>query len=980
MADRVLVIGLDGATWTALDPLMGEGRMPALAALTERGFKAALESTVPPVTAPAWSSFITGCNPGQHGIYQFYEIDPWSERALGRGAETFLAEPGIVVNGKALGGPKLWEIASDAGLRCATVNLPMTYPPSPINGLMVTDMLTPPGSRRFTTPPELADELVDYEIDLTPAEKDFTLGDDAFLARAESVLDKRGRAVVRLFERESWDLFVAIFTETDRLQHRYWNVLRPDARTADTAALRERVVALYEKLDGYIAALVERAGDDVRIVVVSDHGFGAAASRRVSLERLAVELGFSSRRIVAETARKARDHKAPRLQVPCWLVPDGRLRNAERMARDRALRDVKGKLVKLHDYIGGVWIHAAARGGPVPDADVPALREQIIDTLLGLRDPKTGARFVERAVPREALFSGERVSAAPDVIFFVDDPLRTRSVAATERNRLHVHAAADRHPPVRRHRVACGTRPRRGRAVCAAEDRRRGTDGAPSAWSRRPRRDGRPRARRVLLGRAPTVTPRRGVARFVRVDKRRWRVGFRIRTGRNHGAAARHRVCRVASRWIDPLPDSTRMIALAIDRLDQRRHTFGLLLEHLVAALRDEAGDLDIALIRDRRRCDIASRVEGVRELFIPRALVPNATYDRFGPRWMHSAGARVVHFPFLYAPVRNAGLKTVVTIHGASRAALGDDLVTRFSTAELARVRARLQHVDRVITVSESARDEVVEHYGVSSDRITVIHNGVGEGFHPGAANAAVLARYGIRQPFILTISTLKPKKNVAASVRTFAELRRRHPDLPHQLVLVGYKAAGYTEVDDAIRELGLEAHVVQTGWTERRDPGRSMPQPTSCCSQRSTRDSVCRSSRQWHQVARSRRPAFSRCPRLAATQSSPLIPWTRRQWLTPLNARCSIESSARVLYRAAVSARGGSRGRTRRERLRPSTANCSASHDQFVADHRDLWIIVRWPCVFCSRASTFRPKSRAEARSRSGPSRMRSLPQTST
>ncbi|HQR39430.1 MAG TPA: alkaline phosphatase family protein [Blastocatellia bacterium] len=421
MADRVLVIGLDGATWTALDPLMDEGRMPALAALTERGFRAALESTVPPVTAPAWSSFITGCNPGQHGIYQFYEIDPWSERALGRGAETFLAEPGIVVNGKALGGPKLWEIASDAGLRCATINLPMTYPPSPINGLMVTDMLTPPGSRRFTTPPELADELVDYEIDLTPAEKDFTLGDDAFLARAESVLDKRGRAVVRLFERESWDLFVAIFTETDRLQHRYWNVLRPDARTADTAALRERVVALYEKLDGYIAALVERAGDDVRIVVVSDHGFGAAASRRVSLERLAVELGLGSgvsspRRLAKLGITKRRVYK-----YLGWLVPDGRLRNAERMARDRALRDVKGKLVKLHDYIGGVWIHAAARGGPVPDADVPALREQIIDTLLGLRDPKTGARFVERAVPREALFSGERVSAAPDVIFFVDD-------------------------------------------------------------------------------------------------------------------------------------------------------------------------------------------------------------------------------------------------------------------------------------------------------------------------------------------------------------------------------------------------------------------------------------------------------------------------------------------------------------------------------------------------------------------------------
>lgn len=256
------------------------------------------------------------------------------------------------------------------------------------------------------------------------------------------------------------------------------------------------------------------------------------------------------------------------------------------------------------------------------------------------------------------------------------------------------------------------------------------------------------------------------------------------------------------------------MIAIAIDRLDQRRHTFGLLLEHLVAALGREAPDLELALVRDRRRKDV--RVSGVRELFIPAVLRPNVAYARFGAAWIARRGARLVHYPFLYVPERAAGLKTVVTIHGASRAALGDELVTRFPAAELERLRRGLERVDRVITVSESARDEVVEHYRVPRDRVTVVYNGVGEGFRPGAADAAVLAKYGIRRPYMLTVSTLKPKKNVGASVRAFAELRRRHPDLPHQLVLVGYRAAGYTEVDDLVRELGLESSVVQTGWTE--------------------------------------------------------------------------------------------------------------------------------------------------------------------
>lgn len=258
------------------------------------------------------------------------------------------------------------------------------------------------------------------------------------------------------------------------------------------------------------------------------------------------------------------------------------------------------------------------------------------------------------------------------------------------------------------------------------------------------------------------------------------------------------------------------MIALALDRLDARRHTFGLLLEYLVAALQREAPDLDVALIRRPGRKDI--RVPGARELFLPGWLLRNAVYSRLGPAWMARRGARVVHFPFLYTPATwiGANVRRVVTIHGASRAALGEDLVSKFSDADLERTRRRLKAFDRVVTVSKSAKSEIVENYGVEPDRISVVYNGVGEGFSPSVDPSATLAKYGIQKPYILTVSTLKPKKNVVASVRAFADLRKRHPDLPHRLVLVGYKAAGYTEVEDETRRLGLEGAVVQTGWTE--------------------------------------------------------------------------------------------------------------------------------------------------------------------
>ncbi|MBK6313669.1 MAG: glycosyltransferase family 4 protein [Blastocatellia bacterium] len=261
------------------------------------------------------------------------------------------------------------------------------------------------------------------------------------------------------------------------------------------------------------------------------------------------------------------------------------------------------------------------------------------------------------------------------------------------------------------------------------------------------------------------------------------------------------------------------VVAIAVDRLDRRRHTFGLLLEHLVRSLRTEAMDLDIVLVRDRQRTDIL--VDGVREIFVPAALSRTSAYARLVPLWLARHGVSLVHFPFLFAPATWAGtsLRRVVTIHGASRAALDDDLVSKFSEAELARTRRRLGAFDRVLTVSESAKREVVEHYRVPQDRVTVVYNGVGDSFRPGASSDLALAKYGLRRPYILTISTIKPKKNVLESVRAFARLRERHPDMPHQLALVGYTMPGYTEVADEIRALGLSDHVVTTGWTESAD-----------------------------------------------------------------------------------------------------------------------------------------------------------------
>src|SRR5258708_11462961 len=146
MGSHVFVIGLDGATFDLIHPFIAQGFLPNLQSLISKGSYGELSSTIPPVTASAWTSFMTGKNPGKHGLFDFmqrrknsYDLAPVS--AFDR-------------DGKAV-----WEIASELGKKCIVIGVPVTYPPTPLNGLMVTGMLTPRGAADYTYPPELKNEI-----------------------------------------------------------------------------------------------------------------------------------------------------------------------------------------------------------------------------------------------------------------------------------------------------------------------------------------------------------------------------------------------------------------------------------------------------------------------------------------------------------------------------------------------------------------------------------------------------------------------------------------------------------------------------------------------------------------------------------------------------------------------------------------------------------------------------------------------------
>ncbi len=265
MAKRLLVIGIDGGTWRILDRLLDEHRMPRLQELIQQGHRAHLRSTIPPITAAAWSSFQTGVHPGKHGVYDFIALDVARKQA-------------VLVNARSIQAPTLWEYLSRANHRAVVINVPLTYPPRQLPGLVtIGGMLSPEVSPRFVHPPEVYERVirkVHYRI-LVPRWAVKSLRPPEFVEEQISVEHERFRAAHLLLDLyPDWSFFMVHVQSSDVLQHAFWHYLDPSWPQYTPEAWRT-ITRFYEALDREIGRLVDHARPDA-VLVISDHGFGPA--------------------------------------------------------------------------------------------------------------------------------------------------------------------------------------------------------------------------------------------------------------------------------------------------------------------------------------------------------------------------------------------------------------------------------------------------------------------------------------------------------------------------------------------------------------------------------------------------------------------------------------------------------------------------------------------------------------------------------
>ena len=227
---RVFIISLDGATFDVINPLVRQGYMPNIGAMMSSGVSAELESVAPPVTAPAWTSFMTGKEPSKHGIFDFFRFNQedysWT-----------------ITNSQHIQSKTVWQILSEQGKKVVVLYLPYTSPAYEINGVMVSGWDSPFTAGSFSYPTGVGRDILqtfpDYISNLWVSELEPLRSDELFeefTRKLKIGFEQQAQIAMKLLVEEPWDVFMVHFQQTDWMQHKLWGYIE-----IGRASCRERV-------------------------------------------------------------------------------------------------------------------------------------------------------------------------------------------------------------------------------------------------------------------------------------------------------------------------------------------------------------------------------------------------------------------------------------------------------------------------------------------------------------------------------------------------------------------------------------------------------------------------------------------------------------------------------------------------------------------------------------------------------------------
>jgi len=396
---KIVVIGLDGATWDLIKPWAEKGELPTFKKLLEKGTWGYLESTIPPVTGPAWTSFSTGKNPGKHGIFDF----------------VYLKDGRLKLHtSKDIKTTPFYELLSKAGKKSVIISLPLSFPPSHnFRGVMVSDFLYhnidiyPLTKRKY---------LTNYRVIYDVSKKGHGL-----LLDIIDTAEKRIQLAKELFLKEKWDFYYLWFGETDSISHTFWKHIKRDDTIGKTA---KRV---FQIADEFLSWLLNRLDKDTILFLVSDHGFGDYPYT-VYLNRLLETNGYlhfaikkvgTDERISVHTESKY--FKVPKIIFKLATHP-------LILPISRGLHKLlfKGKQLEFIKYVNfqnskaflptvesmGIYINL------VDPAEKEKIKNELIEILNNLEH--NGIKVFKRIMKKSEVYWGDFVDDAPDILFLTN--------------------------------------------------------------------------------------------------------------------------------------------------------------------------------------------------------------------------------------------------------------------------------------------------------------------------------------------------------------------------------------------------------------------------------------------------------------------------------------------------------------------------------------------------------------------------------
>ncbi len=420
---KVFILGLDGATFDIINPLIKEKKLPNLEKLINEGTSGELKSTLPPVTAAAWISLYTGKNPGKHGAYNFRTFDLTKYSSF---REELITTDWFC-------GQTIFEILSEKQKKVGVLGAPMTFPPIEINGFMVSS-----GAPKMIIdetsvyPKTLINEIGKFDMPVKFGRENR----EYFLNYMNKSLEKHFEICETMLKKDNYDFFLFVIGNTDWAVHQYWEYFDPAFPIHDKAKSQKYKKVIedqYIKADEAIGKLLKYLDSNSTLIIMSDHGAGSYPSKCLNINSWLEEKKLLKSKkgllkkffdISHEVTIFLKYYFSKYVNLMKFLrklLPRNIRENISTFqlnTNNIVWNETKSYWVPFIPMFDGIVINYKGKQpeGIVDSNEYEKLRDYIKEELLRIKDPETGKLVIKEVFKKEEIYKGDYIENAPDLV------------------------------------------------------------------------------------------------------------------------------------------------------------------------------------------------------------------------------------------------------------------------------------------------------------------------------------------------------------------------------------------------------------------------------------------------------------------------------------------------------------------------------------------------------------------------------------